>query len=161
MNIVNKIFKRSIDYEPNSSEIIYFGMGCFWGAEKLFWNMNGILVTAVGYSAGITKNPTYRDVCHGDTFHAEVVKIVYNPNKIDTFHLLKVFWEGHNPTQGMRQGNDFGTQYRSIIITTNNNMETEKMAVGTGRAHPAQSLRRGYVAAARSLQQKPLSAPAH
>ncbi len=119
MSVVNNIYKRPIDYEPIASEIIYFGMGCFWGAEKLFWNINGIHVTAVGYSAGNTKNPTYSDLCHGDTYHAEVVKIVYNPKEIDTFKLLKVFWEGHNPTQGMRQGNDLGTQYRSIIITTN------------------------------------------
>ena len=94
-------------------------MGCFWGAEKLFWSKNGIHVTAVGYSAGNTKHPTYKDICYGDTHHAEVVKIVYNPSIIDTLQLLRIFWEGHNPTQGMRQGNDIGTQYRSIIITTN------------------------------------------
>ena len=119
MYILNNIYKKSIDYEPLSAEIIYFGMGCFWGAEKIFWNTGGIFVTAVGYSAGNTKNPTYKDICYGDTYHAEVVKIVYNPHEIDTFQLLKIFWEGHNPTQGMRQGNDIGTQYRSIIITTN------------------------------------------
>ena len=119
MHILNNIYKKSIDYEPLSAEIIYFGMGCFWGAEKLFWNKGGIYVTAVGYSAGNTKDPTYKDICYGDTYHAEVVKIVYNPHEIDTFQLLKIFWEGHNPTQGMRQGNDIGTQYRSIIITTN------------------------------------------
>ena len=118
MNILNNIYKKSIDYEPLSAEIIYFGMGCFWGAEKLFWNKDGIYVTAVGYSAGNTKDPTYKDICYGDTYHAEVVKIVYSPHEIDTFQLLKIFWEGHNPTQGMRQGNDIGTQYRSIIITT-------------------------------------------
>ena len=119
MNVINNIFKKFIDYEPSYAEKIYFGMGCFWGAEKLFWSMNGIYVTSVGYSSGNTINPTYRDICYGDTYHAEVVKIVYNPDKINTFQLLKVFWEGHNPTQGMRQGNDIGTQYRSIIITTN------------------------------------------
>ena len=119
MSIVNNVYRKSIDYEPPSAQIIYFGMGCFWGAEKLFWNENGIFVTAVGYSAGNSKDPTYKDICAGDTYHAEVVKIVYNPSKIDTIKLLKVFWEGHNPTQGMRQGNDIGTQYRSIIITTN------------------------------------------
>ncbi len=119
MNIYNDIYQKSIDYEPTASEKIYFGMGCFWGAEKLFWSRDGIYVTAVGYSAGNTKDPTYKDICYGDTYHAEVVKIVYNPNIITTFELLKVFWEGHNPTQGMRQGNDIGTQYRSIIITTN------------------------------------------
>ena len=119
MTISNDVYKKPIDYEPSSSEVIYFGMGCFWGAEKLFWNKNGIYVTAVGYSAGNTKDPTYKDICHGETYHAEVVKLVYDSNKIDTFQLLKIFWEGHNPTQGMRQGNDIGTQYRSIIITTN------------------------------------------
>mgnify|MGYP002828970194 CR=1 FL=1 len=106
---------------PEGLELAMFGMGCFWGAEKLFWSKNGIHVTAVGYSAGNTKDPTYKDICYGDTHHAEVVKIVYNPSIIDTLHLLRVFWEGHNPTQGMRQGNDIGTQYRSIIITTNEN----------------------------------------
>ena len=119
MNILNNVYNKPINYEPNTAEVIYFGMGCFWGAEKLFWNTVGVHVTAVGYSAGNTKYPTYKDICYGDTYHAEVVKIVYNPNKIDTFQLLRVFWEGHNPTQGMRQGNDIGTQYRSIIITTN------------------------------------------
>ncbi len=119
MTICNAVYKKPIDYEPSSSEVIYFGMGCFWGAEKLFWNRNGIYVTAVGYSAGNTNDPTYRDICYGKTYHAEVVKLVYDEYKIDTFQLLKIFWEGHNPTQGMRQGNDIGTQYRSIIITTN------------------------------------------
>ena len=119
MNIFNNVYKKSIDYQPIDSEVIYFGMGCFWGAEKLFWSRDGIYVTAVGYSAGNTNDPTYKDICYGETYHAEVVKIVYNPKIIDTFQLIKVFWEGHNPTQGMRQGNDIGTQYRSIIITTN------------------------------------------
>lgn len=119
MNIINTVYNRPIDFESTTSQIIYFGMGCFWGAEKLFWNINGIDVTSVGYSAGNTKNPTYNDICYGDTNHAEVVKIVYDFDKIDTFQLLKVFWEGHNPTEGMRQGNDIGTQYRSIVITTN------------------------------------------
>ena len=115
MTISNDVYKKPIDYEPSSCEIIYFGMGCFWGAEKLFWNINGIYVTAVGYSAGNTKDPTYKDICYGETYHAEVVKLVYDCYKIDTFQLLKIFWEGHNPTQGMRQGNDRGTQYRSVI----------------------------------------------
>ena len=119
MNIVNNVYKKSIDYQPIDSEVIYFGMGCFWGAEKLFWSRDGIYVTAVGYSAGNTKNPTYKDICYGETYHAEVVKLVFNPKIIDTFQLIKVFWEEHNPTQGMRQGNDIGTQYRSIIVTTN------------------------------------------
>ena len=119
MTISNDVYKKPIDYEPSSSKVIYFGMGCFWGAEKLFWNRNGIHVTAVGYSAGNTKDPTYKDICYGETYHAEVVKLVYDPYKINTFELLKTFWEGHNPTQGMRQGNDVGTQYRSVIYTSN------------------------------------------
>ena len=119
MTISNNVYNKPIDYEPSSSEIIYFGMGCFWGAEKLFWNRNGIHVTAVGYSAGNTKDPTYKDICYGETYHAEVVKLVYDSYKIDTFQLLKIFWEGHNPTQGMRQGNDIGTQYRSAIYCEN------------------------------------------
>ena len=119
MNIFNNVYKKSIEYEPSEGEVIYFGMGCFWGAEKLFWSRKGIFVTAVGYSAGNIKDPTYNDVCYGETYHAEVVKLVFNPKIIDTLQLIKIFWEGHNPTQGMRQGNDIGTQYRSIIITTN------------------------------------------
>ena len=115
MTISNVVYKKPIDYEPSSSEVIYFGMGCFWGAEKLFWNRNGIHVTAVGYSAGNTKDPTYKDICYGETYHAEVVKLVYDAYKIDTFELLKIFWEGHDPTQFMRQGGDIGTQYRSGI----------------------------------------------
>lgn len=94
-----------------------FGMGCFWGAEKRFWELEGVYVTAVGYSGGITPNPTYREVCTGQTGHNEVVMVVFDPAVIEYEELLKVFWESHNPTQGMRQGNDVGTQYRSGIYT--------------------------------------------
>ena len=97
----------------------YFAGGCFWCTEAIFNRLKYVLNVNPGYSGGLTKDPTYEDICYGDTYHAEVVKIVYNPKIISTFQLLKVFWEGHNPTQGMRQGNDIGTQYRSIIITTN------------------------------------------
>ena len=117
MKTINEIFQRDINFDATTAEKIYLGMGCFWGAEKLFWKLNGVLVTAVGYAAGSTENPTYEDVCYGDTNHAEVVKVVYDPNIIELYTLLKEFWEGHNPTQGMRQGNDIGTQYRSIILT--------------------------------------------
>ena len=93
-----------------------FGMGCFWGAERLFWSLSGVWVTAVGYSGGTTPNPTYRDVCSGMTGHAEVVLIAYDPDALTYAEVLRVFWEGHDPTQLNRQGNDIGTQYRSVIF---------------------------------------------
>ena len=100
---------------PDGTEQLIVGLGCFWGAEKCFWNLEGIVTTAVGYSAGYTPNPTYEEVCSGMTGHNEVVLVVYQPEKISVEALLKTFWEAHNPTQGMRQGNDQGTQYRSGI----------------------------------------------
>ncbi|MEC4816219.1 MAG: peptide-methionine (S)-S-oxide reductase MsrA [Scytonema sp. PMC 1069.18] len=100
---------------PEGMETAMFGMGCFWGAERKFWQLNGVYSTAVGYAAGITPNPTYKEVCTGMTGHNEVVFVVFDPKVISYSELLKVFWENHNPTQGMRQGNDVGTQYRSGI----------------------------------------------
>lgn len=100
---------------PNNMKQALFGMGCFWGAERKFWQLDGVYTTAVGYAAGCTPNPTYREVCTGQTGHNEVVLVVYDPEKIKYQDLLKVFWEAHDPTQGMRQGNDVGTQYRSGI----------------------------------------------
>ncbi|HEY9673599.1 MAG TPA: peptide-methionine (S)-S-oxide reductase MsrA [Waterburya sp.] len=100
---------------PDGMEIAMFGMGCFWGAERKFWQLEGVFTTAVGYAAGITPNPTYREVCTGMTGHNEVVYVVFDPKVISYESLLKVFWESHEPTQGMRQGNDVGTQYRSGI----------------------------------------------
>jgi peptide-methionine (S)-S-oxide reductase len=98
---------------------IIFGLGCFWGAEKIFWQLDGVYTTAVGYSAGFTPNPTYQEVCSGMTGHNEVVLVVYDPEKISSENLLKTFWQAHDPTQGMQQGNDRGTQYRSGIYVFN------------------------------------------
>jgi peptide-methionine (S)-S-oxide reductase len=104
---------------PPGAEDVYFGMGCFWGAERKFWQAGeGVHVTAVGYAGGRTMNPTYEDVCSGRTGHAEVVRVVYYPAVLPFERLLKIFWESHDPTQGMRQGNDVGTQYRSAIFVT-------------------------------------------
>ncbi len=100
---------------PEGAEVAMFGLGCFWGAERKFWQTDGVISTAAGYSAGFTKNPTYEEVCSGMTGHNEVVRVVYDPKKISYEALLAVFWESHDPTQGMRQGNDRGTQYRSGI----------------------------------------------
>jgi peptide-methionine (S)-S-oxide reductase len=103
---------------PEGFEVLYVGMGCFWGAERVFWETPGVHSTAVGYQGGITPNPTYQEVCSGRTGHTEAVMVVYDPSKISTEQVLARFWEGHDPTQGMRQGNDVGTQYRSAVYTT-------------------------------------------
>jgi peptide-methionine (S)-S-oxide reductase len=102
---------------PAGSEIADFALGCFWGAEKLFWEMPGVVVTAVGYQGGTTPNPTYNEACSGRTGHAESVRVVYDPTRVGYEQLLRAFWEDHDPTQGYRQGNDVGTQYRSAIYT--------------------------------------------
>jgi len=103
---------------PDGFETVYFGMGCFWGAERLFWEIEGVHVTAVGYQGGHTPNPNYQEVCSGGTGHTEAVMVVFDPKQVSLERLLQTFWQEHDPTQGMRQGNDRGTQYRSAIFTT-------------------------------------------
>ncbi|XWK88598.1 MAG: peptide-methionine (S)-S-oxide reductase MsrA [Phormidium sp.] len=116
---------------PEGMEKVIFGMGCFWGAERKFWQQEGVYTTAVGYAAGITPNPTYQEVCTGMTGHNEVVLVVFDPKVISYESLLKVFWESHDPTQGMRQGNDVGTQYRSGIYVYS---ETQKQLAEAAKA---------------------------
>jgi peptide-methionine (S)-S-oxide reductase len=116
-NEINGIDFREI---PENFKTIIIGMGCFWGAERIFWQLEGVYHTSVGYAGGHTKNPTYEEVCSGLTGHTEVVRVVYNPKKISFRKILIAFWEGHDPTQGMRQGNDIGTQYRSAIYLEEN-----------------------------------------
>src|SRR6476661_7789943 len=103
---------------PDGLEQVVFGMGCFWGAERKFWTAEGVYTTAVGYAGGITPNPTYEEVCSGRTGHTEAVLVVFDPKVTSIEEMLRIFWENHDPTQGMRQGNDVGTQYRSAIYTT-------------------------------------------
>ena len=128
--LFHEINGRNLMEIPNDFEIIIFGMGCFWGAEKIFWHIDGVYHTSVGYAGGYTKNPTYDEVCSGLTGHTEVVRVVYDPKKLNLKTILIEFWEGHDPTQGMRQGNDIGTQYRSAIFVNNsenlNDVKTSK-----------------------------------
>ncbi len=121
---------------PENFEQVMFGLGCFWGAERLFWQLQGVYSTAVGYAAGLTPNPTYKEVCSGLTGHNEVVRVVYDPQVITFDDLLRVFWQAHDPTEGMRQGNDVGTQYRSGIYT-----------YSASQQHAAESSRQAYQAA--------------
>ena len=130
-----------------------FGLGCFWGAEKLFWNLPGVYSTAVGYAGGLTPNPTYEEVCTGRTGHNEVVRVVYDPAETSYEDLLRAFWEAHNPTQGMRQGNDVGTQYRSGIYV---NDDAERKAAEASRdAYAAQLAKAGYGAITTEIQPAP------
>ena len=121
---------------PAGLEVVQLGMGCFWGAERIFWQMEGVYSTSVGYAGGTTPNPTYEETCTGRTGHTEAVRVVFDPKVVSLAQVLKAFWENHDPTQGMRQGNDVGTQYRSAIYTTTD----EQLAV-------AQASREAYGAA--------------
>jgi peptide-methionine (S)-S-oxide reductase len=116
---------------PEGTELALFGLGCFWGAERKFWQTPGVVSTSVGYAGGLTPNPTYEEVCSGRTGHAEVVRVVFDPSKVTYGELLKVFWESHDPTQGMRQANDVGTQYRSAIYCYG---ESQRRAAEASRA---------------------------
>lgn len=127
---------------PDGLEMAMFGMGCFWGAERKFWQLDGVFTTAVGYAAGVTPNPTYQEVCSGMTGHNEVVLVVFDPKVISYETLLKVFWENHNPTQGMRQGNDTGTQYRSGIYAYSQNQK--KLAQASRDAYEQALNKAGY-----------------
>jgi peptide-methionine (S)-S-oxide reductase len=127
---------------PEGTKTAIFGLGCFWGAEKDFWQLPGVVTTAVGYAGGPTPNPTYEEVCSGRTGHAEVVLVAYHPSQISYEQLLKTFWEAHDPTQGMRQGNDMGTSYRSIILTTDD--EQRATAEASRDAFQASLTKAGY-----------------
>jgi peptide-methionine (S)-S-oxide reductase len=125
-----------------ATQLAVFGLGCFWGAEKAFWQVPGVVVTAVGYAGGMTPNPTYREVCTGRTGQAEVVLVVFDPARVSYEQLLAVFWEHHDPTQGMRQGNDVGTQYRSLIQTFDD--EQARVAVASRDAYQARLTAAGF-----------------
>ena len=124
---------------PAGSSVAMFGLGCFWGAEKLFWKVKGVISTQVGYAAGLTPNPTYKEVCSGLTGHTEVVRVVFDPKIVSYDELLKLFWENHDPTQGMRQGGDVGTQYRSGVYVYD---EAQKRAAESSKDAYAKELAR-------------------
>jgi peptide-methionine (S)-S-oxide reductase len=127
---------------PDGIETAVFGLGCFWGAERKFWEADGVYTTAVGYAGGYTKNPTYEEVCSGSTGHAEVVLVAFDPQKTSYEEMLRIFWESHDPTQGMRQGNDVGTQYRSAIYVMN---DAQRAAAEASKAMYDERLRKaGY-----------------
>lgn len=127
---------------PEGTESIYLGMGCFWGAEKKLWVAPGVVSTSVGYMGGHKENPTYPEVCTSQTGHAEIVRVVFDPKVTSVYNILKIFWENHDPTQGNRQGNDIGTQYRSAIYWSNT--EQERVARETARLYNDVLVNKGY-----------------
>lgn len=131
---LHTVLGTPIDSLPEGHEVVLLGMGCYWGAERMLWQLEGVHTTAVGFAGGLTPNPTYPEACTGQTGHAEVVRVVFDPARISFGQLLKAFWDHHDPTQGMRQGNDRGTQYRSAIFTMNEHQQTlaEASAVDYG-----------------------------
>ena len=139
-------------FPPGLREAV-FGLGCFWGAERLFWQLPGVYSTAAGYAGGFTPNPTYEEVCSGLTGHTEAVRVIYDPGKIDYEDLLKVFWEAHDPTQGMRQQNDIGTQYRSAIYVTDD--EQRQAAQESLRAYQARLTAQGLGAITTEVRDAP------
>lgn len=123
MPFFHRIFGDPLDREIEGTEVAYLALGCFWGAEKLFWNTEGVRLTGVGYTGGTTPNPTYEETCSGRAGHAETVRVVFDPSIVSYEQLLRIFFENHDPTQGNRQGNDIGTQYRSAIYTVGNEQQ--------------------------------------
>ncbi|XP_071999926.1 mitochondrial peptide methionine sulfoxide reductase isoform X2 [Engystomops pustulosus] len=143
----------TIEPFPEGTQMAIFGMGCFWGAERKFWRQKGVYSTQVGFAGGHTPNPTYREVCTGRTGHAEVVRVVFEPEKISYDGLLKVFWENHDPTQGMRQGNDCGTMYRSAIYTYN--QEQTDAALRSKEAYQKELTARGFGNITTEIREEP------
>ncbi len=148
--VFNRPLKKT---PPPGMETAYFGMGCFWGAERLFWQTPGTWLTAVGYQGGYTPNPTYEEVCTGRTGHTETVMVVFDPRQVEFDTLLRLFWESHDPTQGMRQGNDIGTQYRSAIYTTSEKQLRHALALG--KAYERQLRARGMDAITTEIRPAP------
>lgn len=141
LNYTHAVFGTDMRDVPAGCEVVWLALGCFWGAERLFWQLGGVKSTAAGYAGGYTENPTYEEVCSGLTGHTEIVQVVYNPSEVSLAHLLKVFWEAHDPTQGMRQGNDIGTQYRSAIYVNELALPEVKQSFKT---YQKQLLAKGY-----------------
>jgi peptide-methionine (S)-S-oxide reductase len=145
--------RRIVPPFPAGMREAVFGLGCFWGAERLFWELPGVYSTAVGYAGGFTPNPTYEEVCTGETGHTEVVRVIYDPAKTSYDELLKTFWESHDPTQGMRQGNDVGTQYRSAIYVADR--AQREAAEASRRAYQARLTAAGYGAITTEIRDAP------
>ena len=138
---------------PEGMEEAFFGMGCFWGAERLFWTAPGVYTTAAGYAGGLTPNPNYREVCSGRTGHAEVVRVVFDPARVSYEKLLRIFWQNHDPTQGMRQGNDVGTQYRSAVYAVGS--EQQRVACRTRDAYAERLRAAGYGPVTTEIREAP------